>query len=81
MSHKKSLKLTPHSIVRLNQRFGINDVPKVKFEFIRKDTLSRTLCKYSGTDIYFIIRKRDRTILTFLTKEQAEDSFGIEQFI
>lgn len=75
------LKLVPHARQRLYERYGkeLSNrlLAEMNFRRVSRQSHSRTLCKFIGENIYFILRRSDNKIITFLTEEQAKDSFGI----
>lgn len=77
---RRHLKLISHSNQRLEERFGLSsgDLQGKSFECIRRDTNTRTLCRYSGTRIYFILSKPTNKIVTFLTIDQVVEKFGLD---
>ncbi len=62
-------KLLPHAKIRLQERYGIDKLPEGPREFIRKISNNRRI--YCIKEVYFVVRKSDHKIITFLTKEQA----------
>lgn len=76
---KKRLHTVPHANQRILERFGLTELPNKRFEYICRQSCSRSLCNFIDTDIFFILRRQDNKIITFLTKEQAMNTFDLEE--
>lgn len=62
-------KLIPHAKERLLERYGLTELPDGKRELIKIISYNRKI--YRIGDVYFVWRKSDKRIVTFLTAEQA----------
>lgn len=78
-----------HAQLRLLQRTKIKDFKKLKnaviegrFVCIEKQSNTRNLCQATidEEEVYFVINKKRKTIITVLTKEQAQQNFYNENF-
>lgn len=78
----KKRKSVSHTALRLLERYGDHDIypedirakiQKGDFEYVRRQTCSRTLCRttLSGSQVWFVLNKLTRGLVTVLTKEQA----------
>lgn len=63
-------KLLPHAKLRLLERYGISKLPDGKRELVRIISTNRRI--YRIGEVYFVWRKSDKRIVTFLTAEQVE---------
>lgn len=69
-----SRKLYGHAKERLMERFGIRALPQGKREFICSRSNNRKI--YRIGEVYFVWRKSDKKVITFLTKAQVEAQIG-----
>jgi len=63
-------KLLPHAKARLWERFGLTSLPPGMPAYIRSLSNNRRL--YQAGEVYFVIRKSDRKVITVWTREIAE---------
>ena len=64
-------KLYAHAKQRLFERFGVTSMPNLeKKEFVISQSNNRKI--YRCGDIFFVWRKSDKKIITFLKKEYVE---------
>jgi hypothetical protein len=68
---KISKHLIPHAQQRLYERFNMLRLPEGKRELIK--SLSNNRKVYRVANVYFIWRKSDHKILTFLTEQQLKE--------
>jgi uncharacterized protein YlbG (UPF0298 family) len=66
-----SKKLYHHAKTRLIERYGEHRLPEGKKEFVFSLSNNRKIHKIN--EVYFIWRKSDKKIITFLTKENVDN--------
>ena len=79
-----NLKLDEHSKYRarnryfdeLNHLIKGNKIRNIDIQVLKKLTNTRILCKIKHKDIYLILSKTQKKVITFLTKCQSERVYG-----
>jgi uncharacterized protein YlbG (UPF0298 family) len=64
-----------HAKTRLLERFGISRIPEGKRVFVASQSNNRKI--YRIGDVFFVWRKSDKKVITFLTKEQVKKQAGV----
>jgi len=67
------LKMTTHAKHRLEERFGMKDLPARKPVFVKKISHQRKV--YKVDDIYIVLRLKDKRVITVLTEDICKDIF------
>lgn len=65
------LSLTPHARQRLFERYGLTSLPKKRPVFV--STINNQRRVYKIDEMYLIIRKRDKKVITVSTKYIMKD--------
>jgi len=69
--------IIPHAKKALNDRFGLKELPKKRKIFVKSLSNNRKLYRLKDTPIYFIWRKSDKKIITFLTEDMVKKGYLI----